>query len=207
MGPKQNALCWSLKPSHKWIFFWNISHQAESLLFLHLHASLSDFKSLPATLEMNMLKCNFGKQLQSLKWTFFPLHMHRVISCSSNAEQYQVRNCLRALSLSRQNSISAHHAEYSDQLITIQCAEIMEMLNCKDAIGLIELPANKAIIQFVIAHKRTALQIRSNFEWEERRKMSEFLFRFEGHGQALQSHLYTSLVLSSLNLRSLGQEP
>lgn len=40
---------------------------------LHLHASLSDFKSLPATLEMNMLKCNFGKQLQSLKWAFFPL--------------------------------------------------------------------------------------------------------------------------------------
>lgn len=58
-----------------------------------------------------------------------------------------------ALSLSRQNSISARHAEYADQLITIQRAEIMEMLNCKDAIGLIELPANKAIIQFVTAHK------------------------------------------------------
>lgn len=85
---------------------------------------------------------------------FFPLRMHRVISCSSDAEQYQVRNFGQpALSLSRQNSISAHHAEYSDQLITIQRAEIMEMLNCKDAISLIELPANKAIIQFVIAHK------------------------------------------------------
>lgn len=100
---------------------------------------------------MNTLKCNFGKQLQTLEWIFSSLRMHRVISRSSDAEQYQVRNFVRrALSLSRQNSISA---KYSDQLITIQCTEIMEMLNCKDAIGLIELPANKAIIQFVIAHK------------------------------------------------------
>lgn len=77
--------------------------------------------------------------------------MHRVISHSSDAEQYQVRNFgRRALSLSRQNSISA---KYSDQLITIQRTKIMEMPNCKDAIGLIELPANKAIIQFVIVHK------------------------------------------------------
>lgn len=97
------------------------------------------------------VKVQFWKAAANPRVDFSPLRMHRVISRSSDAEQYQVRNFgRRALSLSRQNFISA---EYSDQLITIQCTEIMEMLNCKDAIGLIELPANKAIIQFVIAHK------------------------------------------------------
>lgn len=144
---------------HKWIIFLNISHQAESLLFPH--ASLSALHTGEAfcwlqislsCLEMNTLKCWILESSCKPSSGFFPsLYMHRVISCSSDAEQYQVRNFgWRALSLSRQNSISA---EYSDQLITIPRTEIMEMLNCKDAIGLIELPASKAIIQFVIAHK------------------------------------------------------